>query len=322
MNPGSEPLVTILVPSYARAGYAVEAVRSALAQDYRAIEVLVLDDASPDDTAEKLSPFRSDPRFRYVRHEKNLGITGNWRYGIGAARGQYFCLLHDDDTLEPDFVRSLLQPMLADPALALAFCDHSIMDQFGRPLPSEANTARFHRDTLPAGKLSDDAFARAVLVDLSVPVGASLFRRDAVTPEFVDARAQGAIDYWLLYRLLQTGRGAFYVNRRLMNYRAHGGGMSARSTLYMAEGHLFRLNAVLADPAFPALRQDVAALRRFSLTGYGIDLAQSGRRREARRALWMVLREHPSRRALVAFALSCLGRPGGWFIAKLRARGT
>ena len=80
-----------------------------------------------------------------------------------------------------------------------------------------------------------------------------MFRRSAVDLGFIDDRAKGAIDYWLLYRLLKTGLGAFYVNRRLMNYRSHGGGMSTRSALYMAEGHLFRFSAILNDPQFAAL---------------------------------------------------------------------
>ena len=127
----SEPLVSILVPTYGRAAFAREAVTSALAQTYARIEVIVLDDASPDDTAAALAPFTGDPRFRYVRHEENLGIVGNWRRGISLARGEFFCLLHDDDTFQPDFVAALSAPLRADPSLVLAFCDHWVTDRAG-----------------------------------------------------------------------------------------------------------------------------------------------------------------------------------------------
>jgi glycosyltransferase involved in cell wall biosynthesis len=322
MSSLSEPLVSILIPTYARAGYVTQAVRSALAQSHQTIEVLVLDDASPDNTSEELLAFQSNPRLHYIRHGKNLGIAGNWRFGIAAAKGEYFCLLHDDDTIEPDFVQTLLQPFLVDPQLALVFCDHFVMDVTGQRLSNAGTTTRFHRDTLPTGRLSYDAFVRAVLVDFAVPVGASLFRRGSVRIDFLDERAKGAIDYWLLYQILKTGQAAYYIPSRLMNYRSHGGGMSARSTIYMAEGHLFRFDAILADLTFSALHSVVAARRRESLTGYGIDLAQIGRYSEASRALWNVLREKPTLRACVAFVLSLLRLPGSWLIARLRAQST
>lgn len=313
-----EPLVTILVPTYARADYAAQAVQSALAQSYCSVEVVVLDDASPDDTPKRMAAFIQNPRFHYVRHEENLGITGNWHYGISHARGEYFCLLHDDDILEPNFVRELLGPLLEKSEVALTFSDHWMVDASGHRLPSEENTARFGRDMLKPGRLSNDVFAQAVLVDFSVPVGATLFRRAAVDPNFLDVRAQGAIDYWLLYQIVKTGSEAFYLPSKLMNYRVHGGGMSTRSTMYMAEGHHYRFNAILADSQFTRFHSGVAAQRRTSQISYGIDLVQSGRRAEARTVLWAVLLEQPTRRALIAFVLSWLGRSGSWLVSKLR----
>ena len=100
MKPASGgPLITILVPTYARARYVGIAVRNALAQTYENIEILVLDGASPDGTAAAMEEFHAESRVRYVRHAKTLGISGNWRHGIAAAtfpRGTFFCLLHDD----------------------------------------------------------------------------------------------------------------------------------------------------------------------------------------------------------------------------------
>ena len=315
-----DSLVTILVPTYGRAHYVDVAVRSALAQTHESIEILVLDDASPDDTSAVMAAFRAEPRVRYVRHAQNLGIAGNWRYGIAAARGEFFCLLHDDDTLEPDFVRTLLAPLSADASLALAFCDHSVMDVKGATQPHAQTSARFRRDQLAAGLLSGDALERAVLVDYSIPVGATLFRRSMVDPVFIEDQAKGAIDYWLLYKVLKTGRGAFYVDQRLMNYRAHAGGMSTRSALYMAEGHLFRFDAILDDPQFAAWWPQISAERRRTRTACGIELTQSGRFSEARRLLWTVLRERPSPRATVAFLLSCVGPLGRWLTSRLRTQ--
>lgn len=315
--PNDPPLVTVLVPTYARAEYLLGAVRSALAQNYGNLEIIVLDDASPDGTTEAMAVFENETRVRYVRHEQNLGIAGNWRHGIRLARGEFFCLLHDDDTLEPDFVSVLLAPLLADEVLALAFCDHSLMDANGHPLPSGPTEHCFGRHLLPHGVLGA-AFAPAVLINNSIPVGASLFRRAVVGPDFIADEAKGAIDYWLLYRVLETGHGACYINRKLMNYRSHQGGMSAKSALSMAEGHLYRHAAVLNNPQFAAWKSQVAAERRHILTCYGIDLAQAGRPAEARLALGEVLREQPSVRATLGLLLASAGPLGRWMISRLR----
>ena len=77
------PLVTILIPTYRRSALLREAVLSACRQTYPELEILILDDASPDDTAavgQELAA--ADPRVSYHRHPKNLGIVCNWRVRI------------------------------------------------------------------------------------------------------------------------------------------------------------------------------------------------------------------------------------------------
>jgi glycosyltransferase involved in cell wall biosynthesis len=75
-------------------------VESALAQRFDDLEVLVSDNASEDGTREAMEAYRADPRFRYVRNQTNLGMVGNWRKAVfEAARGEFFLILSDDDTL-------------------------------------------------------------------------------------------------------------------------------------------------------------------------------------------------------------------------------
>jgi glycosyltransferase involved in cell wall biosynthesis len=98
------PLVTIAIPTYNRsAGYLREALGSALAQDYGALEIVVVDNASTDATPEYVRSI-VDERLRYVRNEQNLGVNGNFNACLQHARGDYFLLLHDDDRIDPDFV--------------------------------------------------------------------------------------------------------------------------------------------------------------------------------------------------------------------------
>src|SRR5208282_5966838 len=95
--------------------------------------------------------------------------------------------------------------------------------------------------------------------------------------------------------------------RRLANYRAHAGGMSVGAPLYMVDGTLFRLEAMLADPAMAPMHRQFRAQRRRALADKGLHLVHLGRRSEARRVLVDSLSMGPSGRALGALALSACG---------------
>lgn len=302
-------LVSILIPTYKRAGYLREALQSAVSQTHSELEILILDDASPDETAAVAAEFAADPRVRYLCHSDNLGIAGNWRAGIEHALGEFFCLLHDDDTFEPTFIEALLKPMLADPTLIVSFCDHWVMDGTGKRLKDETEDAsrRFRREQLSEGPL--ESWTELALIHAGVPVGASLFRTGLVRPEFIDDRAKGAIDMWLFYQCVKAG-GAYYASERLMNYRLHSGGMSRSATLSMGDGHIFRARQILEDPdmtcLYPQVRQQLAK----TLASYGIDLLAEGRSQEARQSLKQALGLERSKRALFAYGLACGGRAG------------
>lgn len=313
------PLVSILIPTYKRAGYLREALQSAVSQTYSELEILILDDASPDETAAVAAEFAADPRVCYIKHPRNLGIAGNWRAGIERTKGDFFCILHDDDTFEPSFVESLLRPILVDPKQIVSFCDHWVMDAAGRRLAEASRDAsrRFHRDTLLDGPLAE--WAEFALVHTGVPVGATLFRACLVNPEFIDDRAKGAIDLWLFYQCVKAG-GAYYIDRRLMNYRLHPGGMSRNAALYMGDGHIFRARQILADAEMASLHPQIRRQLAATLTSYGIDLLVEGRLKEARTSLKEALSIEHSRRALVAYSLACGGPLGVRAAKTMRAK--
>jgi glycosyltransferase involved in cell wall biosynthesis len=91
------PKVSVVIPTYNRADFLPQAVRSVLSQTFSDYELLILDDASTDRTQELRSGFLEDSRVRYVKHPKNIGITANRNYGLAIARGEYIAMLDSDD---------------------------------------------------------------------------------------------------------------------------------------------------------------------------------------------------------------------------------
>ena len=112
------PLVSIGIPTYNRAASVERAIRSALAQDHPALEVIVSDDDSTDETPAVLRALAArDPRLRGLRQPVNLGHARNYQAVLEAARGEYFMWLSDDDWLDPGYVSSCLAVLRADPPM-------------------------------------------------------------------------------------------------------------------------------------------------------------------------------------------------------------
>ena len=104
------PLVSVIIPTYNRADLILRAVRSVQAQTYPNWEVIVVDDASADNTPAVLSAVH-DPRVRVLRHEKNQGPPATRNTGIAAARGEYLAFLDSDDEWLPQKLKTQIAAM-------------------------------------------------------------------------------------------------------------------------------------------------------------------------------------------------------------------
>ncbi len=219
------PRVSICIPSYRGATTIGAAIDSVLAQRFQDFELIVVDDASPDDTAAVVAA-RRDPRLRLLRNERNLGPQGNWNRCLAVARGEYFKLLPHDDLLHPDCLQRQVAVLDGDAAggIALVFAARDVIGPDGR--------VRLAGRGLPAGRegpIDRDEVLRQCLrhgTNVIGEPGAVLFRRALVERAGgFDMRHPYVIDleYWL--RLLQHGK-AWYCAQALASFRVWRGSWS------------------------------------------------------------------------------------------------
>lgn len=110
--------ISVVVPVFNRAHVVGDAVRSLLAQTWRELEVVVVDDGSTDDSVAVVEAL-ADPRVRVVRHERNRGIPHARNTGMEAARGRYLAWLDSDDVARPDRIAEQVAYLEANPEVAL-----------------------------------------------------------------------------------------------------------------------------------------------------------------------------------------------------------
>jgi len=124
--------VSVVIPAYNQSQYLAAAIRSALAQTYEDIEVLVVDDGSTDDTRRVATSF-DDSRVRYI-YQNNAGLAAARNTGIRHARGSVLTFLDSDDLFLPEKLALLCGTLDANPRLGMVAGQAILIDELGEPL--------------------------------------------------------------------------------------------------------------------------------------------------------------------------------------------
>jgi glycosyltransferase involved in cell wall biosynthesis len=225
----SSPLVSVVIPTHNRPDYLRLALRSAIDQTCRDLEIIVQDNASVVDPIGVVARF-GDPRIRYYRHDALVSQTANIVSACMRAHGKYLAILGDDDVWDPEFLSALIEPLERDRDLVLAFCDHEIIDAQGTKLRSMSNkvSRAFQRHALREGIYRP--FDEIGLVHRSIClVSASVVRRAEIDWNSVPlAMGSGPLDHYIVYLAARTGKGCYYTPRRLAQYRYHPAALGKR----------------------------------------------------------------------------------------------
>lgn len=199
-----EPLVSIVVPVYNQGQYLDEALQSLLAQTYRKIEIIVLDDGSSDTTPEVLKKYTGRLHWE---SQPNMGQSRTLNKGWQMAKGEFLSYLSGDDALLPDAIATSVNYLERNPKAVLTYCDFDLIDPHSRVV---------RQVTTPDFNFQD------MITDVVCPPGpCPVFRREAFEKAGLwDAqfRQMPDYDYWLRLGL----QGDFVrIPRVLAKFRVH-----------------------------------------------------------------------------------------------------
>jgi succinoglycan biosynthesis protein ExoO len=309
--PGDAPDVSFLIACYDARAYLAGAVRSALAQEGVAVEVIVVDDHSSDDSlsiAQGLAA--ADRRVRVLQTAVNAGPAGARNVAMAAARGTWLAVLDADDLIEPQRCRRLINA--ADAADADMIADDLLVFTDGVPGPGHPFLAplrpgddgwisitRYFAETRMFGRNPDLGFLKPMLRAVFVRTHDIRY----------DEGLRVAEDDAFVIRLLRAGARYRLLREPLYRYRKHGGSISHRLSVdhvdrMMAAGDALARD-LRADPAlWAAYRRRYRALRRAWAFTHLIDALK---RRRGRRVMKLAFL-HPDMLPLLRMPIKGLAR--------------
>ncbi len=131
VTPGSNaPTVSIGLPVYNGSRFIRKAIDSMLAQTLTDFELIIVDNASTDDTVEICREYaQRDERVRLIENEKNLGAAPNFNKAFHLATGKYFKWLAHDDWNEPTYLEKCVKALESDPDVSLCHSRTALYDE-------------------------------------------------------------------------------------------------------------------------------------------------------------------------------------------------
>lgn len=241
------PKVSICIPTYNRSHFLTYAVNCVLNQTYDDFELIICDDASPDNTPQVVAAFQ-DSRIRYIRHSQNIGRSRNMRSGFDASQGEYFIKFDDDDALAPEFLEKTVEILDKNHEIDFVCTNHWIIDKNNQRIASatQENASRWGKDKLKQGIIKDLDWQ--TFYYQSLQVGSTLFRRSCLRDvDYMRPQADGCEDFDLLVRLALQGKKAYFLPEFLMEYRFHGGQTSLKQNLHFLQAKLFCIESYSFD---------------------------------------------------------------------------
>lgn len=225
MSDAAQPgLVSIVVASYNHAEFLVQRMESLINQSYQNIEILVIEDCSPDNSLEVLRKYEAHPKVKLIVREKNGGWVAVSNQGVDLSVGEFVLFANCDDDCEPRMIERLVDAMKSYPTAGIAFCrslmvdehDHMMGDDF--VIRERSFRDKCRRDTLITGA----EMSRFLLHSCVIPnLSAALIRRECFSAIGNLSSAYRANSDWDFFFRIAARYDVAYVAEPLNKFRQH-----------------------------------------------------------------------------------------------------
>lgn len=247
----SSPLVTVIIPTYNRAGLLPEAIESVLNQECDDFELLIIDDGSKDDTRQVVAGI-VDPRIRYV-YQANQGISMAMNAGLSRARGKYIARLDSDDLWLPCMLHDLVDVLESKPGYGLAYARTQTMDATGKLLDEFRGIPLWY---------PGDAFASMLYGDVTCNTSI-VVRRECINTAGVYDPSLKVHEDWDMWVRVARVCPFFFLDKVVARYRYHSQNITGKNSgkyIKNIDERIRVLEKAFADENLPASALEVKPL--------------------------------------------------------------
>jgi len=207
--------ISFIIPAFNAARFIGETLDSVLTQNYRNLEIIVVDDGSADNTVETVLA-HPDERIRLYR-QQNAGPSAARNLGLKHSVGEFIWYLDADDLILPAAVDLLVSKLNDNPSISGAIGQWSIMDELGQVTSGTLNAAT-------SSEVSAEILFSAMLLRTVFPVGSAVFRRAVIEESGGwDEELWCAEDRDIYLRMLENGCRFGISDSEVFRYRHHTG---------------------------------------------------------------------------------------------------
>lgn len=211
------PLISIIVPIHKVEPYLEQCVNSIINQTYKNLEIILVDDGSPDNCPAICDSYATkDPRIRII-HKQNGGLSSARNAGLSIATGEYIGYVDSDDFIEPAMYSTLLEILEKDLGAGAVACRFNLVEN-GK-IKNHTSTAQIKEGTRISG---DDLIKEGLFCCYTIAVWNKLYRREVIEGiKFVEGRnGEDTIYHYQMCKSLKKKNLALvYTNACLLNYR-------------------------------------------------------------------------------------------------------
>lgn len=226
------PLISIIIPCYNVAAYVEKAIQSILQQTYTNLEILIIDDASTDNTLEKINSFKNE-RIQVITFKENTQKIGAVNEVLKKVKGDYIAFQDSDDWSEPTRIQEQLNEFLKDTELGICFTNYRYAGKkVFLPGNVSITNAELRNEFLNYNLKRENRNSPTVCGTMMISKSA-LKETSGYHPYFTGRVAE---DIHWIYRILKDFKG-ITINKALYNYR-------------LREGSFTRLQAIGIKPKY------------------------------------------------------------------------
>lgn len=208
--------VSVITASYNYENYISDTIKSVLAQTFSDWELIIVDDASSDNSVNIIKSFLDDKRIKLICHDKNKGLSETLKTGLKYAQGEWIAFLESDDMLTPDCLEKRL--MHKDKADVI-FNDVNLIGE-QQWLNDTALKVNKNKKLLLNISFPSNIFDYFTTHNPIPTFSSVMIKRDKIEDEYFNTPVDKLLDWWF-YIHLSYNNDFFYLDEKITDWRIH-----------------------------------------------------------------------------------------------------